>query len=131
MAKKSIDALGRIQRTIMEIVWERGEVTVHEVLARLGRDRTLAYTTVLSAMQKLEKAGWLTHREEGRAYLYRATRNREEEGKSTLRKFIDTVFRGKPLVLFEHLLADEKWTATDLAALKKMIEQRRKELRDG
>jgi predicted transcriptional regulator len=131
MARKSIDALGPIQRTIIEIVWEHGEVTVHQVLERLSRGRTLAYTTVLSTMQKLEKAGWLTHREEGRAYVYRATRSREEEGKNTLRKLIARVFGGKPLVLFQHLLEDDELTAKDLAALRKMIDQRRKERPDA
>ena len=82
-------------------------------------------------MQKLEKAGWLTHREVGRAYVYRATRSREEEGKNSLRRFIDKVFGGQPLVLFQHLLDDEEISAKDLAALKKMIDQRRKELPDA
>jgi predicted transcriptional regulator len=131
MARKSIDTLGSIQKVIMETIWEQGEATVHQVLARLGSDKPVAYTTVLSVMQKLEKAGWLTHREEGRAYVYRATRSREEEGKNTLRKFIDKVFGGEPLVLFQHLLDDEELSAKDLAALKKMIEQRRREHPDA
>jgi predicted transcriptional regulator len=131
MSRKSMDALGSVQKAIMETVWELGEATVHQVLARLGRDRAPAYTTVLSAMQKLEKAGWLTHREEGRAYVYRATRSRQEEGKNTLRRFIDRVFGGSPLVLFQHLLDDEELDAGDLATLKKMIDQRRKERPHG
>jgi predicted transcriptional regulator len=131
MARKSIDTLGSLQKVIMETVWELNGATVQQVLARLGRDKALAYTTVLSAMQKLEKAGWLRHREEGRAYVYLPTRSREEEGKSSLRKFIDKVFGGDPLVLFQHLLDDEELSARDLAALKKMIDLRRKELTDG
>jgi BlaI family transcriptional regulator, penicillinase repressor len=131
MARKSLDDLGALQKAIMETVWEFGEATVQQVLGRIGRDRGLAYTTVLSAMQKLEKRGWLRHREEGRAYIYLPTRSREEESKSSLRKFIATVFGGDPLVLFQHLLDDEELSSTDLAALKKMIEKRRKERDDA
>jgi len=131
MARKSLDDLGALQKAIMETVWELGEATVQQVLARIGRDRALAYTTVLSAMQKLEKRGWLRHREEGRAYIYLPTRSREEESKSSLRKFIATVFGGDPLVLFQHLLDDEELSTKDLAALKKMIEKRRKERDDA
>jgi len=127
MARKSLDDLGALQKVIMETVWELGEATVQQVLARTGRDKALAYTTVLSAMQKLEKRGWLRHREEGRAYIYLPTRSLEEESKSSLRKFIATVFGGDPLVLFQHLLDDEELSTKDLAALKKMIEKRRKE----
>jgi BlaI family transcriptional regulator, penicillinase repressor len=131
VARKSLDDLGALQKAIMETVWELGEATVQQVLGRIGRDKALAYTTVLSAMQKLEKRGWLRHREEGRAYIYLPTRSREEESKSSLRKFIGAVFGGDPLVLFQHLLDDEELSTKDLAALKKMIEKRRKERDDA
>jgi predicted transcriptional regulator len=131
MAPKSIDTLGKLQKAVMDTVWQLGEATVQQVLDRLSGDRPLAYTTILSAMQKLEKAGWLEHREEGRTYVYRPTRSRAEEGKNSLRKFMDQVFGGDPLLLFQHLLDNEDIDAADLAALKKMIEQRRKELEHG
>ena len=128
MARKSIDNLGTLQKAVMESVWELGEATVQQVLGGLSREKALAYTTVLSAMQKLEKAGWLRHREEGRSYVYLPVRSREDEGKNSLRKFVERVFGGDPLLLFQHLLDDEELSAHDLAALKKMIEQRRKEM---
>lgn len=68
MSRGSLDDLGELQKTVMEIVWTLGEASVNQVRAKLGR-RKLAYTTVLSVMQKLDKAGWLTHREEGRVCL--------------------------------------------------------------
>src|SRR5262245_30843685 len=123
MARKSIDHLGRLQKAVMETVWEMGEATVQQVLDRLGRARALAYTTVLSVMQKLEKAGWLRHRGEGRTYVYQPTRSRAEAGKTSLRKFTERVFGGDPLLLFQHLLEDQDLSAADLAALRKMIDQ--------
>jgi len=53
------------------------------------------------------------------------TRSRQEESKSSLRKFIATVFGGDPQVLFQHLLDDDELSTKDLAALKKMIDSRR------
>jgi predicted transcriptional regulator len=129
MSRKSIDDLGTLQKAIMETVWALGEATVQQVLERLGRDRPPAYTTILSAMQKLEKAGWLRHREEGRTYVYQPTRSRAEAGKSSLRKFTEHVFGGDPVLLFQHLLEDQDLSAEDLATLRKMIDQRRKEMR--
>ena len=131
MARKSLDKLGSLQKAVMEAVWHLGEATVQQVLTRLERTKPLAYTTVLSAMQKLEKAGWLRHREVGRSYVYRASRSREEEGKNSLRKFLDTVFGGNPLPLLQHLLEDQDLSADDLATLRRMIDQRRKELGDA
>src|SRR5262245_48477910 len=128
MARKSIDSLGPLQKAIMDTVWELDEATVQQVLDRLSREKPLAYTTVLSAMQKLEKLGWLRHREEGRSYVYQPTRSREEEGKNSLRRFVDKVFGGDPMLLFQHLLEDHDLSAADLNELRKMLNQRRKEL---
>ena len=79
MASQSLDGLGDLQRAVMEIVWELDEATVHQVRGRLNkrrRKKKLAYTTVLSVMQKLEKSEWLTHSSKGRTYLYKPTRTR-------------------------------------------------------
>ena len=70
MSGKLLDDLGQLQRAVIEVVWELGEASVHQVRDRLRQRKELAYTTVLTAMQKLEKAGWLRHRTEGKVYIY-------------------------------------------------------------
>ena len=126
MPQPALDDMGQLQKTVMEIVWKLGEATVNQVRAKIRR-RRLAYTTVLSVMQKLEKSGWLTHREEGRAYVYVPTRTRDEAGCSSLQQFIDRVCGGNPLAAFQHLLDGHELSAADLAELRKMIDKRRKE----
>ena len=99
----TIDALGALQKCVMETIWELGEATVGQVRDRLQREPQPAYTTILSVVQKLDKAGWLTHRALGRSYVYLPTRSRDQAGTTTLRAFIDRVFRGDALLLFQHL----------------------------
>jgi BlaI family penicillinase repressor len=130
MASRTIDDLGDLQKAVMEAIWELEEATVQQVRDRLEREPSLAYTTVLSVLQKLEKAGWLTHRAEGRSYVYRPIRSQEEEGTTSLRSFMNRVFQGDPLRLFQHLIDDQSLSDQDLAALRKMIDARRKERRD-
>ena len=130
MAKRSLDDLGDLQSAVMNAVWDLGEATVVQVRDRLAADKELAYTTVLSVLQKLEKAGWLKHRTDGRSYVYLPKRSRDDAGKSALRQFTERLFGGDPLVDFEHLLDDDRLTAAELAELRKMLERRRKELRD-
>ena len=131
MAGRSLDDLGELQSAAMNVVWDLGEATVGQVRDRLVADRELAYTTVLSVMQKLEKGGWLKHRSDGRSYVYIPRRSRNDAGRSALRRFNERMFGGDPLVLFEHLLDDERLTSAELAELRKMLERRRKEHRDG
>src|SRR5271170_5741242 len=127
MGRASIDKLGTLQKAVMEAVWELGEATVQQVRDRVDREPLPAYTTILSVMQKLEKAGWLTHRPEGRSYIYQPIRSREEAGATSLRTFIERVFRGDSLLLFQHLLDDEELSDGDLKTLKTMIDRRRKD----
>jgi predicted transcriptional regulator len=126
MTRKRLDELGALQQAVMDVIWDRGEGRVEDVRGALG-DRRPAYTTVLSVLQKLEKAGWVQHRREGRAYVYSAKRSRRQEGSSALWQFIDGVFRGDPTLLFEHLIDGDRLDDEDLAALRKMIDAKRQE----
>jgi predicted transcriptional regulator len=111
------------------VLWDRGEASVHEVRECLGR-RKLAYTTVLSTMQKLEKAGWLTHDTRGRTYVYRPACSRTAARVLSLKAIIARCFRGDPLLLVENLIGETALGDDELARLRKMIDERRKELRD-
>jgi BlaI family transcriptional regulator, penicillinase repressor len=123
--RKSMDDLGDLQRAVMETIWEMGEATVNQIREKLNRDKDLAYTTVLSVMQKLEKAGWLGHREEGRTYVYRPKQTRKQEGTRSLKAFVKSVFGGDPVLMFQHLLDDERIGEEEIEALERMIEERK------
>jgi BlaI family penicillinase repressor len=127
MGKASLDDLGELQRAVLEIVWERGEATVHDVLGRLGRKRKLAYTTVLTVLQKLEKAGWLEHRSEGKSYVYTPTVSREQAGAGSVRGFLKRVFEGDAVAMFQHLIRESDLTDDELSELRRMIDEKRKE----
>ena len=130
MAKRSIDQLGELQRAVMQIVWELGEATVQQVRQQLKRTKQPAYTTVLSVMQKLEKQGWLCHKAAGRQYVYMPKQTIRQAGAKSLSRFIDRVFQGDALLMFQHLIEDDNLDDGDLAALRKMLDQRKKGVRD-
>ena len=129
MSGKLLDDLGQLQRAVIEVVWELGEASVHQVRDRLRRRKDLAYTTVLTAMQKLEKAGWLRHRTEGKVYIYEPTRTRDEAGAKSVRKLLDRIFDGNALLMFQHLMRQDKLSDAELQELRRMIDEKRKERR--
>jgi len=59
---------GPLEITVLEILWANGESNVHDVVQRLGRP--LAYTTVMTTLDRLYKKGLLERRKEERAFLY-------------------------------------------------------------
>ncbi len=129
MSSKSLDNLGELQRVVIEVVWKLGEASVHQVRDQLARRKKLAYTTVLTTLQKLEKAGWLRHRNEGKVYIYLPTRSRREAGAKSVQKFVERMFEGDTLLMFQHLVNDSTLTDKELAELRKMIDKKRKEKR--
>ncbi len=127
MDGRSYESLGVLQRRVMDAVWELGEASVQQVRENVDPKQALAYTTVLSVMQKLEKQGWLRHRAQGRAYVYQPARSREQVGSGALGTLLEKVFGGDRLMMFQRLIDDHQVTDDELAALRKMIDQRRKE----
>jgi predicted transcriptional regulator len=61
-------ALGRLEVSVMEILWAQGESSVRDVTQRL--DRPLAYTPVMTTLDRLFKKGLLHRRKSDRAFLY-------------------------------------------------------------
>jgi BlaI family penicillinase repressor len=127
MNDKLLDDLGELQRAVIEAVWELKEASVHQVRKHLARRKKPAYTTILTAMQKLEKAGWLRHRAEGKVYIYSPTRTREQAGEKSVRKFVERMFDGNALLMFQHLMRQSKLSDDELQELRKMIDDKRKE----
>jgi len=60
--------IGPLEIAVMEILWTTGESNVHDVIARL--DRPLAYTTVMTTLDRLFKKGLLDRRKKDRAFVY-------------------------------------------------------------
>ncbi len=68
--------LGALEREVMAVVWKAGEINVREACERL--DASVAYTTVMTTMDRLFKKGLLGRSKIGRAFMYNATATRGE-----------------------------------------------------
>jgi BlaI family transcriptional regulator, penicillinase repressor len=130
MKAKPVDQLGELQRTVLEALWEVGEAGVQEIVDRLGPERPLAYTTVLTTLQNLEKAGWVGHTRRGRAYVYRPRKTREQAGVTSLRAFIKRAFANDAGLLFQTLIENEQLSDEELSRLRALIDAKRREVQD-
>jgi predicted transcriptional regulator len=96
-------ALTRQELQIMRIVWQRGEVTVRAVYEEIRTTRHVAYTTIMTTMNILEREGRLTKRLSGRAFMYTSVDSRDQAVEEILREFVDRVFDGSVSSLLELL----------------------------
>jgi predicted transcriptional regulator len=125
--------LSPAQREIMEVVWERGEVTANEVRRALARTRDVARNTVRTLLERMEEKGWLTHRVEGRAFLYMAARPRHATTGQKIREIVDTVCGGSPETLVAALLDYRGLKPDELKRIRQLLDdaQVRKRRKDG
>lgn len=106
---------------VMTVLWELESGTVPEVKARLPDD--LAYTTVQTVLRILEAKGYVTHDEDGRFHRYRPLVEREQAGRSGLRRLLNTVFAGSPEMLITQLVAEATLTDAQVRRLRELLDQ--------
>jgi BlaI family transcriptional regulator, penicillinase repressor len=106
---------------IMSILWRQGGATVAEVRDLLPD--SLAYTSVLSALQTLEEKGYVGHDTEGRAYRYYPMVAVEEAGESALGRVLDKIFHGSAESLLAQLVSDRTIPPDELKRMRQMLEE--------
>jgi predicted transcriptional regulator len=75
-AKPALPSLGPLEEGVMEVLWANGEGSVRNVADKIKRP--LAYTTIMTTLDRLFKKGLLDRRRESRAFIYSARLSREE-----------------------------------------------------
>ena len=121
--------LGRIsgpQLDILNVLWELGEATAHEVHETLEPVTGHARKTTGTLLHRLEKQGVVTHREAGREFVYRACVTREEVQKATVRGVVGQLFHGELPALVSFALAAGEVEPADLARIRALIEARQR-----
>jgi BlaI family penicillinase repressor len=118
--------LSDLQLDIIRVLWRRKEATAAEVQAALDSDRGLALTTVSTLLTRLEKRGVVTHRNEGRTFIYRATVTEPEVRSSMLGSLVESVFKGDPTEVVSQLLSARDLSPNDLDRIKSLVDAARK-----
>jgi BlaI family penicillinase repressor len=113
--------LGGLQLAVMRVLWERGEATVVDVLAAIEGERHAAYSTIATVLARLERRGLVSHRTEGRTFIYRATQSEDQVGVSLVEDLIDRAFGGSPSQLVSHLLESDEFNRRELGRIKSLI----------
>lgn len=105
----------------MKVVWRLDSATVRQVYEELLKKRHVAYTTVMTLMNILEKKGHLKKRQQDRAYIYLPAKPQKQVIGAMVRDFIERVFNGSAEPLLLHLIEDEQLTAEDLDEIRRAI----------
>jgi predicted transcriptional regulator len=113
--------VGDLQLRILQVLWAKPEATVAEVNAALKPERDLAYTTVATMLRKMEARGLVSHREDGRSFLYRARVNAEQIGQGMADHMVEKLFDGSLAGTVSHLLRTREVSREELEELERLI----------
>jgi len=121
MPPRKSNTLTEAELRLMKILWRRGESAVTDLVAALPEGEPLAYNSVLTTIRILEQKGYVAHRQEGRAFVYRPAVAEDEASRSEVRNVLGRFFGNSREQLVLSLLGDEEIDAEELERLKDAI----------
>jgi BlaI family transcriptional regulator, penicillinase repressor len=125
--RKSFDqSLTPLELEIMTVLWETGPANVQSVQARLTA-RDLAYTTVQTMLNVLERKGKVKRRLKDRAYFYRPIVSRQNATSQAVGEMLDRFFGGSADSLVLNLVETRKLTPEKLTQIQSLLAQEKKE----
>jgi predicted transcriptional regulator len=125
MSKNKAENLSPANFEIMKIVWEKGEVTINDVVDAINakREDELRRTTIQVQMNRLEEYGWLKHRKEGRTFYYTAVKEKQKTRRDIVMDIKERVFSGSHTELVKCLVDGSDLKPNDIKELRQLLDQ--------
>jgi predicted transcriptional regulator len=121
MPPRKSNTLTEAELRLMKILWRRGESAVTDLVAALPEGEPLAYNSVLTTIRILEQKGYVEHRQEGRAFVYRPSVAEDEASRTEVRNVLGRFFGNSREQLVLSLLGDDEIGVEELERLKEAI----------
>jgi predicted transcriptional regulator len=128
MARPKTENLTPLELEIMHVLWETGPANVQTVQQKLKRE--LAYTTVQTMLNILERKGKAKRTLKNRAYFYKPAVSRKHVVGKHVKDVVDRLFGGSAESLVMSLLETKHLTPEKLARLQELVKNAREENED-
>ena len=101
----------------LNALWAMGQGSVKDVRQLVGPSRPLAYTTVMTVLDRLTRRGIVTRRKAGRAFVYAPAVSRDAMRRLALKEFLDSYFESSEHLLLQFLEGESRMQPAASAAL--------------
>lgn len=122
MPPRKSPTLTEAELRLMEVLWEHGPATVHQLREGLPGKPALAYNSVLTTIRILEKKGYVQHLKDGRAHVYQPLVGRKEATRSEVRNLVGRFFKNSHELLVLNLIQDSSIDVEELKRLRNLLE---------
>ena len=121
MADREPTPLTKLELQVMQVIWKLGTSSVKDV--QEGLEQPLAYTTVQTMLNILERKGKLRRKLRGRAYVYSATVTEAKASRHAVRDLVDRMFGGSADELVMSLIKSRQIDPKRIAELSRRLEE--------
>jgi BlaI family transcriptional regulator, penicillinase repressor len=123
LARTKSTTLTEAELRIMNVLWERGPATVHEVLEAMPVKPSLAYNSVLTVIRILEMKGYVKHVKDRRAHVYMPKIDRKDATRFEVRHLVSRFFANSHEQLVLNILEEGSIDADELARVRLLLER--------
>lgn len=117
-----------VELELMEILWQLGEGTVHDVMHTLSDDRKLAYTSVSTILRILQQKNIVAIKKSSRQHIYQPLLSKDVYATHSLHKIVQRAFAGSSLNLVTYLVDKNNLTKEEITSLQLLLDSKKKEL---
>ena len=122
MARNQSATLTEAELRIMNVLWQKGSATVHEVQDALPEKTAPAYNSILTIVRILEKKGFVKHLKDKRAHVYLPLVDRQKATRSEVGHLVRRFFGNSEESLVLNILEEKGIDAEELARLRQLLE---------
>ena len=116
MPKATRDVPPPLELACLKAIWTLREGNVKDVQRIVAESRPLAYTTIMTVLERLVRKGKLRRRKVGRAFAYSPTEPRDAVRRAAIRELLDGFFDGSEEELIAFLRTGERAAAASASA---------------
>ena len=116
--------LTRAELEIMQVMWAKGKVLVHDILAEMSEPKP-AYNTVSTVVRILEKKGYVGHEAHGKTHEYYPLIEREEYTNGYMNSVLNNFFGGSVSRMISFFTRNEKISLTETDEILKMLQDKK------
>lgn len=120
--KRELEQLTEGEERIMQALWSLGEGSVNDVLAVLPAPKP-KYTTVATFIKLLGNKGYVTHRAEGKSYIFTPAVSRDDYVRKRMRTMLQNYFDGSFTRMVSFFSEHENLTTQEMDEIQKLMEE--------
>lgn len=123
MAQKSLPKPTEAELELLQVLWEKGPLTVREIHDSLSGQKDTGYTTTLKILQKMTSKGLVQRDETQRSHIYHPVLQAEQTRRQLVRDLLQRAFGGSPGKLMIAALSGKIATAAERAEIRRLLDE--------